>query len=154
MWSSSVNLLLLTFLIYVSEDVIENKVSGGLLGEDEGLTEFLELGGFVRGFTDDLNDDVLEGTLGVDVGDTDFAVLKVEFADTFLDSLLKLDKSVLPCGRRITHRSANRHWRYFGLKARNELGSFAIEKLSRVSNDRESKQFADIHEASRVTCST
>lgn len=63
------------------------------MGKDEGLAEFLELGRLVGGFTDDLDDDVVEGSLGVDVGDTDFAVLEVEFANTFLNSLLTLDKS-------------------------------------------------------------
>ena len=85
-------MFLSTFLVDIPEDVIENKVSGGLFGKDEGLAEFLELGRLVGGFTDNLDNDVIEGSLGVDVGDTDFAVLKVEFADTFLDSLLTLDK--------------------------------------------------------------
>lgn len=86
-------MFLFAFLVDISEDIIENKVSGGLLGKDEGLAEFLELGRLVGGFTDDLDDDVVEGSLGVDVGDTDFAVLEVEFANTFLNSLLTLDKS-------------------------------------------------------------
>ena len=92
MWSSCINLFVFTFLIDIPENVIENKVSGGLLGKDEGLAEFLELGRLVGGFTDDLDDDVVEGSLGVDVGDTDFAVLEIEFANTFLNSLLTLDK--------------------------------------------------------------
>jgi hypothetical protein len=57
------------------------------LRKDEGLNEFLELGRFVGCFTDDLNDDVLEGGLGVNIGDTDFAVLEIEFTNTFLNSL-------------------------------------------------------------------
>lgn len=65
-----------------------------MLGKNEGLDEFLEFGGFVRRFTDDLNDDVVEGCLGVNVGDTYFAVLEVEFADTFLDSLRVLEYAI------------------------------------------------------------
>ena len=60
-------LLFLTFLVDVSEDVIENEVSGRLLGKNECLDEFLELGGFIGCFTDDLYDDVIEGGLGIDV---------------------------------------------------------------------------------------
>jgi len=61
------NLLFLTFLVDVSKYVIKNKVSGRLLGKDECLDEFLELGRFVGCFTDDLYDNVIEGGLGIDV---------------------------------------------------------------------------------------
>jgi hypothetical protein len=98
LWGSCINLFLLAFLIDVSEDVIENKVSSGLLGKDEGLAEFLKLGRLVGGFTDDLDDNVVEGSLGVDVGDTDFAVLEVKFANTFLNSLKKLDEDLCHAG--------------------------------------------------------
>jgi hypothetical protein len=37
------------------------------LGKDKGLDELLEFGGFVGCFTDDLNDDVVIGSLGIDV---------------------------------------------------------------------------------------
>jgi hypothetical protein len=93
LWGGGINRFILAFLIDVSEDVIENKISGGLLGKDEGLAEFLKLSGLVGGFADDLDDDVVEGSLGVDVGDTDFAVLEVEFSDTLLNSLYKLDNA-------------------------------------------------------------
>jgi hypothetical protein len=87
LWGSCVNLLIIALLIDVSEDVIENKVSGGLLGKDEGLAEFLEFGGLVGGFANDLDDDVVEGSLRVDIGDADFAVLEVKLANAFLNSL-------------------------------------------------------------------
>jgi hypothetical protein len=86
-WGSCIILLLLSFLIDVAEDIIEYKVSGGLFGQDEGLDEFLELGRFVGGFTDDLNDDAIVGALRIDIGDADLALLEIEFLDTFLDSL-------------------------------------------------------------------
>ncbi len=87
MWDSRINLLLLAFLIDVSEDVIENKVSGGLLGKNEGLAEFLKLCRFVGGFADDLNNDVVERSLRVNVRDPDFTVLEVKFTNAFLNSL-------------------------------------------------------------------
>jgi len=51
------------------------------------LDELLELSGLVGCFTDDLNDDVIVRSLGIDVGDADFAVLEIEFFDTLLNSL-------------------------------------------------------------------
>jgi hypothetical protein len=90
---SVVNRFLLTLLVYVSEDIVKNEVSGGLLGEDECLDKLLELGGFVGCFTDDLNDDVVVGSLGIDVRDADFAVLEVEFLNSLLNSLLMLDRN-------------------------------------------------------------
>jgi hypothetical protein len=55
------------------------------------LNELFKLGGLVRCFADDLDDNVIEGGLRIDVGNTDFAVLEVEFADTFLDGLIMLE---------------------------------------------------------------
>ena len=90
MWSSRINLLIISLLIDVSEDVIKNKVSGWLFGKDEGLAEFLELGGLVGGFANDLDDDVVERSLGVDIGNADFAVLEIKLANALLDSLQML----------------------------------------------------------------
>lgn len=56
---SVVNRLLLTLLINVSEDVVEDEVSGRLLSKNEGLNKLLKLGGLVGGFTDDLDDDIV-----------------------------------------------------------------------------------------------
>ena len=61
------------------------------MGKDKGLDKLLELGRFIGGFTDDLNNDVVVGCLGIDVRNADLAVLEVEFFDTLLDSLCLLD---------------------------------------------------------------
>ena len=87
---NTLDLLLLTFLVDVSEDVIKDKVSGWLLSENEGLDELLELGRLVGGLTNDLDDNVVEGSLRVNVGDTDFAVLEVQLLDALLDGLQKI----------------------------------------------------------------
>jgi hypothetical protein len=57
------------------------------LGKDKCLDKLLELGRFIGGFTDDLNNDVVVGCLGIDVRNADLAVLEIEFFDTLLDSL-------------------------------------------------------------------
>lgn len=62
-----------------------------MLSKDEGLDELLELGRLVGGFADNLDDDVIEGSLGIDVRDADLAVLEVELADAFLDGLWLLE---------------------------------------------------------------
>lgn len=91
MCGCGIDMFILSLLVDVSENIVENKVSGGLLGKDEGLAELLELRRLVGRFADDLNDNVVEGRLGIDVGDTDFAVLEVEFEDTFLNCLQLLN---------------------------------------------------------------
>lgn len=63
----SLNNLLLGLLVDIAEDIVEDEVSGGLLGEDEGLDELLQLGRLVGGLANDLDDDGLVGTLGVDI---------------------------------------------------------------------------------------
>jgi hypothetical protein len=90
-----VNQFLLTLIIYVPENIVQNEVSGRLLGKDEGLDKLLELGRFVGCFTDDLNDDVIVGCLGIDVGNADFAVLETEFLDALLYSLYLLGCEVV-----------------------------------------------------------
>lgn len=80
-------MLLLSLLVDVAEDIIENEISSGLLSKDEGLDELFEFGGFVGCFTDYLNNDIIEGALRVNVRDSDLAVLEIEFPDSLLDSL-------------------------------------------------------------------
>lgn len=84
---SSLNNLFLGLLIDVAEDIVEDEVSGWLLGEDEGLDELLQLGRLVGGLANDLDDDGLIGTLGVDVRDADLAVLELKRLDALLDGL-------------------------------------------------------------------
>lgn len=79
--------LLLVVLIDESEYVVENKVSGGLLGENESLDELSRLSSLVRGLANDLDNNVVKGGLGIDVGDADLAVLELEFLDALLDGL-------------------------------------------------------------------
>lgn len=81
--------LVVIFFVNVSPDIVQNEVTRGLLGQNEGLGKLSRLGAFVRCLTNDLDDNALERGLGVDVGDTDFAVLEVQFLDTVLDSLCK-----------------------------------------------------------------
>jgi hypothetical protein len=74
-------LLLLRLISKVAEDVIQDEVAVGLLGEDEGLDKALVGLALVGDLTNDLDDDVGIGALGVDVGDADFGVLEVELLD-------------------------------------------------------------------------
>jgi hypothetical protein len=57
------------------------------LGEDKGLNEFLGLSSLVGSLTNNLDDDAIEGGLGVNIGNSNFAVLEIELLDSFLDSL-------------------------------------------------------------------
>jgi len=78
---------LLFLLSNVTEDVVEHKVPIRLASEDEGLSEFAVGEGFVGDFTNHLDDDVLVGSLGVDVGDANLAVLELELLDAVVDGL-------------------------------------------------------------------
>jgi hypothetical protein len=81
----------LALLLNVSEDVVKNEKTCGLSSKDKGLTEFFGLATLVGGFPNNLNDDVIEGALGVDVCDADFAVLEFEGGNALLNLLLLLD---------------------------------------------------------------
>lgn len=80
-------LLLLRLLSKVAEDVVQDEVTVGLLGEDEGLDETLVGLALVGDLTNDLDDDVRIRTLGVDVSDADLGVLEVELLDALVDGL-------------------------------------------------------------------
>ena len=77
----------LTALFNVSQDVIQNKISRRLLRKNKCLDKLLGLCSLVGRFADDLNNDVVEGSLGIDIGDSNLAVLEIELLDAFLDSL-------------------------------------------------------------------
>ena len=82
-------LLLLGLLGQVAEDVVEDKVSVGLLGKDKGLDEALVGLAVVGDFSNDLDDNVRIGALRVDVGDADLGVLEVEVLDALVYGLEK-----------------------------------------------------------------
>lgn len=80
---------LLVLVINVPPDIIQDEVSRGLLGKNEGLNEFP---GFLRllvgSLTDDLDEDsVLGGGERVDVGNADLALLEIELLNSLLDGL-------------------------------------------------------------------
>jgi hypothetical protein len=82
-------LLLLRLLSEVTEDVVQDKVSVGLLGKDKGLDEALVGLAVVGDFSNDLDDNVRVGALGVDVGDADLCVLEVEVLDALVYGLCR-----------------------------------------------------------------
>ena len=85
----SIGIIGLTFLIDVTEDVVQDKVTSGLLGEDEGLNKLLGLlTSAVRDLANDLDNNAVGRSLRVNVGDPDLAVLVVELLDALLDGLM------------------------------------------------------------------
>jgi len=81
----------------VAEDVVEDKVTVGLTGEDEGLGKLLVWLGLVRDLTNDLNDDVGVGGLRVDIGDANLAISEVEVLDVLIDSLASVSVDAVGC---------------------------------------------------------
>lgn len=80
-------LLLFRLLSEIAEDVVQNKVTVGLLGEDKSLDKSLVGLALVGDLSNDLDDDVGVGALGVDVGDADFSVLELKLLDALVDGL-------------------------------------------------------------------
>jgi hypothetical protein len=80
-------LILLGLLGEVAEDVVQHKVTVGLLCQDEGLRETLVGLTLVGDLANDLDDNVGVGALGVDVGYADLGVLEVEALDALVDGL-------------------------------------------------------------------
>lgn len=79
--------LLLRILSKVAEDIVEDEVAVGLLGENEGLHESLVWLTPVGDLADDLNDNVGVGALRVDVGNTNFGLVEVEILDPLVYGL-------------------------------------------------------------------
>jgi hypothetical protein len=86
-------LVLLGILSKEAEDVIEDEVAIGLLGEDEGLRKASVRQALVGDFANDLDDDIGVGALRVDVGDADFGVLEVQLLDAILDGLVPVSSA-------------------------------------------------------------
>lgn len=57
------------------------------MSENEGLHELLGVASLVGRLANDLDDNVVERSLGVYVGNANFAVLEIEFLDAILDVL-------------------------------------------------------------------
>jgi hypothetical protein len=92
------NLLLL--IDQVPEDIIENIVAVGLLGEDESLHKLPGRLGFVGNFTNDGNQDVVKRCLRINVQDTNFTVLEVKLLEFLVDCLSEwVVKSAMLLGR-------------------------------------------------------
>ena len=88
------NLRLLLFallnglLLQEAEDVIEDKVAVGLLGEEKRLHEFPPSFALVRHLTDDLNDDTaICRRLSVDRVNEDLAILEADGSDLVVNLL-------------------------------------------------------------------
>ena len=78
---------LVGLVLDVAENVIEDKVSVGLAGKDEGLNEFTMWLRVVGKLADDLDDNVGVGGLRVDISDTDLGVFVFELSNALFDSL-------------------------------------------------------------------
>lgn len=82
----------------------------------------------VRNFTDNLDDNIGVGSLGVNIGDTDFAVLELEVLDALVDCL---SESVMPpgslyqCPYLLTHADRD----LVSLVAKDKLRSLVVEEL-------------------------
>jgi hypothetical protein len=81
------SLLILGLVGEIAEDVVQNKVTVGLLGKNKGLHEPLVRLALVGDLTDDLDDDVGVGALRVDVGNADLGVVEVEVLDALINGL-------------------------------------------------------------------
>jgi hypothetical protein len=127
-------LLLFGLVCKIAEDIVQNEVAIGLLGENEGLRETLVGLALVGDFADDLDNDVRVGALGIDVGDADFGVLVVEILDALVDglfwsaSLHSLVHSVIPSVLRIRPPSPLRRPR----RTASAYCRRAVPKVSRV----------------------
>jgi hypothetical protein len=127
-------LLLFGLVCKIAEDIVQDEVAIGLLGENEGLRETLVGLALVGDFADDLDNDVRVGALGIDVGDADFGVLVVEILDALVDglswsaSLHSLVHSVIPSVLRIRRPSPLRRPR----RTASACCRKAVPKVSRV----------------------
>lgn len=88
--SSGLALLLFVVLIKVAKNVVQDEVTRRLLGKNKSLDELLGvIANLVGGLANDLDNNVVVRSLGVDVGDADLAaaVREVETLNALLDVL-------------------------------------------------------------------
>jgi len=78
---------LILFLHQITEDVVQHVVAVRLLSQNKGLDELARGLRLVGDLTDDGNQDVIKGRLGVNVENADLAVLEVELLDLIVDGL-------------------------------------------------------------------
>lgn len=126
-------LLLLWLLSKVAEDIIENEVAVGLLGEDEGLGETPVGLALVGDLTNDLDDDVRLGALSVNVGDANLGVLEVEKLDALTDGLL-LSATITTVAASSAYLSSYANVDLLLFNAGNVLRAPVVEKLYLVSS--------------------
>jgi hypothetical protein len=89
--------ILILFIKKITEDIVENEVTVWLFGKDKGLNELSVWCRFVRDFSDDLYDDILEGSLRIDIEYPNFAVLDVESLYSVADCLGTVSFVVIAC---------------------------------------------------------
>jgi hypothetical protein len=80
---------LLLFINHVTEDVVENIVTIGLLSENKGLHELAGGLGLVGDLANNGDQDVVERGLRVDVQDAHLALLEVQLLNLIVDSLVR-----------------------------------------------------------------
>jgi hypothetical protein len=80
---------LLLFINHVTEDVVENIVTIGLLSENKGLHELAGGLGLVGDLANNRDQDVVERGLRVDVQDAHLALLEVQLLNLIVDSLVR-----------------------------------------------------------------
>lgn len=129
---------LIFFLNQVTEDIVQNVVAVGLLGQDEGLDELARRLRLVGDLTDDGDQDVVEGSLGVNVQDANLALLEVKLLDLVVDSL-RFDSSQLVLysygiiiWRNRTHLGTNGDRNGLSLSTEDQLGTSRVEEMELV----------------------
>jgi len=76
-----------------------------------------------------LDDDVIVGGLGIDVGNADLAVLEIEILDAFLNGLKVLVTENQELRERTTYTTTDRNRSYLCLQTRNKLGPLPVKEL-------------------------
>ena len=89
--------------------------------------------GFIADFPNDLDHNIFKGLLGVYIGYSDLAVLKVELLYTVVDGLQMKSATILRLANRKAYALANRDVNFLRFYTRNELGTFIIVQLEMVS---------------------
>lgn len=86
-------------------------------------------GGLVADLSNDLDHDVLEGLLGVYVGYSDLAILKVKLLYTVVDGLEMKLAVILPLANRKAYPLPNGYINFLRFDTRHKLGTFVIVQL-------------------------
>ena len=121
---------LLSLVSQVAEDIVKHIVTVRLLSQNKGLNEFARRLRLVGNLADNRDKDVVKRGLGINVQDTDLAVLEVKLLEFFVDSLVTelVTGSFILDPYKVAYLGANSNWNSISLGSKDKLRAARVKE--------------------------